>query len=193
MRPGTEDAVAALTSEGLDVEIVSGDSEARVQRLGRLLGIEATAELMPSGKVARIVDLRSAGRKVLMVGDGLNDAPALAAAYASIAPSSAADVGRQAADVVFLHESLIAVPLAVQIARKAKRLVHENLMLAVAYNAIAVPVAVAGYVTPLIAAVAMSGSSILVVLNALRLSGFTERTSPEKEAAYPARFAEVAE
>ncbi len=193
MRQGTEGAVAALDSEGLDVEIVSGDSEARVQRLGRLLGIEATAELMPSGKVARIVDLRSAGRKVLMVGDGLNDAPALAAAYASIAPSSAADVGRQAADVVFLHESLIAVPLAVRIARKAKRLVHENLMLAVAYNAIAVPVAVAGYVTPLIAAVAMSGSSILVVLNALRLSGFTERTSPEKEAAYPARFAEVAE
>ncbi len=193
MRQGTEEAVAALTSEGLDVEIVSGDSEARVQRLGGLLGIEATAELMPSDKVARIIDLRAAGHKVLMVGDGLNDAPALAAAHASIAPSSAADVGRQAADVVFLQESLIAVPLAVRIARRARRLVHENLMLAVAYNVIAVPVAVAGYVTPLVAAVAMSGSSILVVLNALRLSGLAGRTSPRKKTAQVARFAEAAE
>ncbi|MDO8981456.1 MAG: heavy metal translocating P-type ATPase [Afipia sp.] len=193
MRPGAEEAVAALTSEGLDVEIVSGDSEARVQRLGGLLGIEATAELMPSDKVARIIKLRAAGHKVLMVGDGLNDAPALAAAHASIAPSSAADVGRQAADVVFLQESLIAVPLAVRIARRAKRLIHENLILAVAYNVIAVPVAVAGYVTPLVAAVAMSGSSILVVMNALRLSGPAGRTSPKKETAQVARFVEAAE
>lgn len=193
MRQGTEEAVAALTSEGLDVEIVSGDSEARVQRLGGLLGIQATAELMPSDKVARIIKLRAAGHKVLMVGDGLNDAPALAAAHASIAPSSAADIGRQAADVVFLQESLIAVPLAVRIARRAKRLVHENLMLAVAYNVIAVPVAVAGYVTPLVAAVAMSGSSILVVLNALRLSGFAGGASLKKETVQIARFVEAAE
>ncbi|MBB5050952.1 Cu2+-exporting ATPase [Afipia massiliensis] len=193
MRQGAEEAVAALTSEGLDVEIVSGDNEARVQRLGGLLGIQATAELMPSDKVARIIKLRAAGHKVLMVGDGLNDAPALAAAHASIAPSSAADVGRQAADVVFLKESLIAVPLAVRIARRAKRLVHENLMLAVAYNVIAVPVAVAGYVTPLVAAVAMSGSSILVVLNALRLSGLAGGTSLKKETVQIARFVEAAE
>lgn len=193
MRQGAEEAVAALTSEGLDVEIVSGDNEARVQRLGGLLGIQATAELMPSDKVARIIKLRAAGHKVLMVGDGLNDAPALAAAHASIAPSSAADVGRQAADVVFLQESLIAVPLAVRIARRAKRLVHENLMLAVAYNVIAVPVAVAGYVTPLVAAVAMSGSSILVALNALRLSGLAGGTSLKKETVQIARFVEAAE
>lgn len=193
MRQGAEEAVAALTSEGLDVEIVSGDNEARVQRLGGLLGIQATAELMPSDKVARIIKLRAAGHKVLMVGDGLNDAPALAAAHASIAPSSAADVGRQAADVVFLKESLISVPLAVRIARRAKRLVHENLMLAVAYNVIAVPVAVAGYVTPLVAAVAMSGSSILVVLNALRLSGLAGGTSLKKETVQIARFVEATE
>ncbi|HMM89111.1 heavy metal translocating P-type ATPase [Bradyrhizobium sp.] len=169
MRADAAAAVAGLKAIGFQVEVISGDREAAVRPIAAQLDVPWLAAALPGDKIARIAALEGSGRKVLMVGDGLNDAPALTAAHASMAPASAADVGRNAADMVFLHESLAAVPLAISIARRAGRLVRQNLALAVIYNVVAVPIAILGHVTPLIAAVAMSGSSILVVANALRL------------------------
>jgi P-type Cu2+ transporter len=181
LRADAATAVAELKVSGLPVEIVSGDREASVGAIAADLGVPHIAAVLPGGKAAHIAALEASGRKVLMIGDGLNDAPALAAAHASMAPASAADVGRNAADLVFLRESLSAVPLAISVARNAGRLVRQNFALAVAYNAIAIPIAIMGHVTPLLAAIAMSGSSIAVVANALRLRG--RRSAPPQAAA----------
>jgi Cu2+-exporting ATPase len=112
----------------------------------------------PAQKIAAIEALRDAGRKVLMVGDGINDAPALAAAYASLSPITATDLAQAQADAVFLSDRLAPVAQALEIARQSRALMRQNLWVAVIYNAFAVPLAIAGYVTPLIAAAAMSGS-----------------------------------
>ena len=184
VRVGAEQAVRHLASRGLSIEIVSGDRGPVVQMLAARLGINDVAtDLLPAEKLARIEKLARSGRKILMVGDGLNDAPALAAAHASMAPATAADIGRNAADFVFLNESLSAVTEVLDISRKAGTLIRQNFGLAVAYNAIAIPIAIGGYVTPLLAALAMSLSSVLVVANALRLrnpgpSASLERSSP---------------
>jgi Cu2+-exporting ATPase len=169
LRANASTAVTELKNAGIPVQLVSGDREAAVAPIARQLGISWFAAILPAGKITHIKALEASGRKVLMVGDGLNDTPALVAAHASMAPASAADIGRNAADLVFLRESLSAVPQAISVARNARALVRQNFALAIAYNLVAIPFAIMGHVTPLVAAVAMSASSMLVVANALRL------------------------
>jgi len=169
LRPDAAEVIARLQASGIGVEVISGDREPAVQNAARSLGIhEWRAGVTPVDKIARINELSRNGFKVLMVGDGLNDAPALAAAHASMSPVTATHMSQAVADAVFLGEQLAPVEAAVAVSRKARRLMRQNLWLSVVYNLLAVPVAIAGLVTPLIAATAMSGSSLLVMLNALR-------------------------
>ncbi|MBU6266164.1 MAG: cadmium-translocating P-type ATPase [Sphingomonadales bacterium] len=170
LRPDAAQALARLKALGIETSILSGDTAAAAAEMARLTGIAAQGAASPAEKQAAIAALQAQGCNVLMAGDGLNDGPALATANASIAPGSASDVGRQAADMVFLTDSLLALPRAVAGSRAALRVVKQNFVLAIGYNVLAVPLAILGYVTPLLAAVAMSTSSLVVIANSLRLA-----------------------
>jgi P-type Cu2+ transporter len=171
LRADAADVVARLRARGMDMRLLSGDQAAVVADVAEAVGIEDwQAECRPADKVAALEALRASGHRVLMIGDGLNDAPALAAADVSASPATAADISQTTADVVFQGDRLAPVLEIVIGARKARRLVWQNLTLALVYNLAAVPLAVAGFVTPLIAAIAMSSSSLLVIANGLRLS-----------------------
>jgi P-type Cu2+ transporter len=164
--------VAGLRSRGLAVELLSGDRAPIVAAVAQALGIDDwKAACKPAEKTALLEALAAAGRRVLMVGDGLNDAPALAAAHVSLSPSSAVDISQNAADAIFQGDWLRPIVEVIDVAGRADRLIRQNLGLALAYNLLAVPLAVLGFVTPLIAALCMSGSSLLVVGNALRVRG----------------------
>ncbi|WP_375412399.1 copper-translocating P-type ATPase [uncultured Bradyrhizobium sp.] len=169
LRPDAPAVVSALQARGIAVEILSGDREPAVRSAAQTLGIvEWRAGVTPADKIARIEGLKRQGFKVMMVGDGLNDAPSLAASHVSMSPISAAHLSQATADLVFLGEPLGPVIAAIDLSRNALHLMRQNLWLAVGYNLLAVPIAITGFVTPLIAAAAMSGSSLLVMLNALR-------------------------
>ena len=169
LRPDALETIARLRSLGIESSIASGDNARSVAAATRGLGLTAQTGMRPQDKLALIDRLHRGGHKVLMVGDGLNDGPALAAGHVSMAPASASDVGQNGADAVFLGDSLLPVARAVIAARRTMRVVRQNFALAIAYNVIAVPLAFLGLVTPLVAALAMSGSSMIVVANALRL------------------------
>lgn len=176
LRPDAPDVIRKLSKFGLGVEMLSGDREAAAAAAASKLGIECwRAGLSPREKIERLSALAAGGVKVAMVGDGLNDAPALAGAHASLSPGTAVDASQAAADFVYQGDGLAPIVEAIRVSRLARRRMIENFAFAVLYNACAVPLAAMGLVTPLIAAIAMSGSSLVVTLNALRLP--TERAA----------------
>ncbi|MBW4709334.1 cadmium-translocating P-type ATPase [Roseobacter sp. YSTF-M11] len=171
-RPGAVETVSGLQDLGIDVILLSGDRTSAVDRFAQTVRIaDWHAEMLPEEKARFLQRLKSDGRRVLMVGDGLNDTAALAAAHVSISPAQALDAARAASDMVLLGRDLSPISEAVSVARMATRRIRENFRIATLYNIVAVPLAVAGLATPLIAALAMSTSSISVSLNALRVRG----------------------
>nr|WP_229738105.1 heavy metal translocating P-type ATPase [Sinisalibacter lacisalsi] len=172
LREGAAEAVAALKKQGMKVTLISGDAPAAVQDVAFRLGIEDyRAAMLPEDKVAAVEALAAEGRHVLMVGDGLNDTAALAAAHVSISPATALEATRVVSDIVLLGRSLEPIGGSVALSRSATRRIQENFAISAGYNVIAVPIALFGFATPLAAALAMSLSSITVSLNALRLKG----------------------
>src|SRR5690606_6465531 len=170
MRSDAAATVDRLAELGLASRILSGDRPASVAQAAEALGIEGCGGASPPDKLAVLEDLKATGRFPLMVGDGLNDGPALAAAHASLAPGSASDASQQAADAVFLGSKLMPVAEAVRVSRATMRIVRQNIRFSVIYNVFAVPLALAGLVSPLVAAVSMSLGSVVVVATSLRLA-----------------------
>lgn len=178
LRPRAVETVAAFRRSGIKLALLSGDREGPVRAMAQQAGIPLWhARMTPEGKHAFLREKEQAGAKVLMIGDGINDAPALAAACVSMSPGSASTLSRNAADIVLQGDGLNGAFATFALARKAMRTARQNFALSIGYNIIAVPMAMAGIITPLWAALFMSASSITVMLNALRLSGEKAWTS----------------
>ncbi len=171
IRADAGEAIRQLRQLGVSVAICSGDSESAVREVADRLGIdELSARQTPEKKLARVRELQSQGRIVAMIGDGINDAPVLAGADVSLAMADGAAIAQRAADLVMTSPSLSRLPQAIELARRTRRIVRQNLSWAVAYNVLALPLAASGTLSPWLAAVGMAASSLLVTLNALRLA-----------------------
>jgi Cu2+-exporting ATPase len=176
-RPTAASAVAALRERGIDVVMLTGDNEATASRIGSMLGISSViAEVLPGDKASKVAELQSRGRKVAMVGDGVNDAPALAQADIGIAIGAGTDVAIETADLVLMRSDPLDVAVALEIGRGTVRKMRQNLGWAIGYNALALPIAAGVFepafdftLRPEIAALSMSGSSLLVAVNAVLL------------------------
>jgi P-type Cu+ transporter len=179
IKPEASSAIARLRAMGISVSMVTGDHAATARAVAREVGIEdVTAEVDPVHKVEVVEHASASGRHVAFVGDGLNDAPALAAASVGIAIGSGTDVALAAADVNLLGPALTGVPLAIELSRRTYRIIQQNLVWAFAYNVAMIPLAVAGVIEPMWAAGAMAASSVSVVANALRLRRFVPKETP---------------
>jgi cation-transporting ATPase V len=183
LKPGAAEVVERLKAWGLDVAVVSGDRRAAVEAVAAQAGIErVVADVFPAGKVEEVRRLQAEGRRVAFVGDGINDAPALAQADLGIALGTGTDVAKEAGDVLILGGDLARVALALQLARRTFWIIAQNLTWAFAYNAILIPLAVVGTLSPLAASAAMAVSSVSVVGNALRLRRFARNEAAPAEA-----------
>jgi len=170
LRDGMAEMITKCKTQGYHVTLMTGDSQEAGEKLGQILGVDVThCAMSPKDKAAYLEARQSQGAHVMMVGDGLNDTAAMSGASLSLAPSSALDATRVAADILVLDGSIDVVPDLLRLGRLAKRRMIENFMASGAYNLIFVPLAMSGIATPLWAAIAMSLSSVTVILNAYRL------------------------
>jgi Cu2+-exporting ATPase len=186
LKPGLSDVLAGLSDLGVDVEIASGDTRGPVERVGTRLGIDRRRwRQAPEDKLERIRELQRAGHRVIMVGDGINDAPVLAGADVSVAMGAGAPLAQTSADMILLGESLAPLPDGIRTARKTLRVIRQNITWAVLYNLTALPLAAAGVLAPWMAAIGMSLSSLLVVLNSTRLGGAGGRPAARAASARP--------
>ncbi len=171
VRPGAKEVIAFFKQQGIELHLFSGDREAAVARLAREVGISSyRAGMKPDDKAKTIADLHARGHRVFMAGDGMNDGPSLKAASVSLSPAKASEVAQVSSSFVLMQKEFQPMISLFKLAKASRRLIGQNFFLAFIYNAIAIPVAVMGGITPIIAALAMSGSSIVVMLNALRLN-----------------------
>ncbi|OXM87243.1 heavy metal translocating P-type ATPase [Paenibacillus rigui] len=170
LKPAARKAVRQLKALGLDVRMVTGDHTRTARAIAKQVGLDrVAAEVLPEGKVDLVRQLQREGKKVTMVGDGINDAPALAAADVGISFARGTDIAKSAADVILLQGDLTAIVRAIRISRGTMRVIRQNLMFSLFYNALAIPLAVIGYLAPWMACTAMALSSVTVICNALRL------------------------